>query len=87
MSTIRFKAINKTFERKPLPVEVTSKRSEIFGTNVFNEMVMRQVMSKEAYNNVISAIEGGLKIDRKLADEIASAMKNWAITKGYCRKT
>ncbi|EIJ39542.1 glutamine synthetase III [Galbibacter orientalis] len=87
MSTIRFKAINKTFERKPLPVEVTSKRSEIFGTNVFNEMVMRQVMSKEAYNNVISAIEGGLKIDRKLADEIASAMKNWAITKGATHYT
>lgn len=87
MSTIRFKAINKTFERKPLPVEVTSKRSEIFGINVFNEMVMRQVMSKEAYNSVMSAIEGGLKIDRKLADEIASAMKNWAITKGATHYT
>ncbi|MDG3584187.1 glutamine synthetase III [Galbibacter pacificus] len=87
MSTIRFKAIKKTFERKPLAIESTAKRSEMFGNNVFNEMVMRQVMSKEAFNSVISAIEGGERIDRKLADEIAAAMKNWAISKGATHYT
>ncbi|MCF8716189.1 glutamine synthetase III [Joostella atrarenae] len=87
MSTIRFKAVNKTFDRKPLPIDVTGKRSEIFGANVFNELVMRQVMSNEAFKSVMSAIEGGMKIDRKLADEIASAMKNWAITKGATHYT
>lgn len=87
MSTIRFKAVNKTFDRKPLPIDVIGKRSEIFGANVFNELVMRQVMSNEAFKSVMSAIEGGMKIDRKLADEIASAMKNWAITKGATHYT
>ncbi|MCM5664433.1 glutamine synthetase III family protein [Galbibacter mesophilus] len=87
MSTIRFKAIEKSFERKPLPIEAGVKRSEIYGANVFNEQVMRQVMSKEAFNSVISAIEGGVKIDRKLADEIAAAMKNWAMTKGATHYT
>ncbi|QLE00404.1 glutamine synthetase III [Galbibacter sp. BG1] len=87
MSTIRFKAIKKSFERKPLPIDITGKRSEVYGINVFNEQVMRQVMSQEAFNSVIAAIEGGVKIDRKLADEIAAAMKNWAITKGATHYT
>ncbi|MEL4308243.1 glutamine synthetase III family protein [Joostella sp. CR20] len=87
MSTIRFKALKKAFERKPHPINVQGNRSDIYGENVFNEMVMRQVMSKEAFESVTSAIEGGGKIDRKLADEIASAMKNWAVSKGATHYT
>ncbi|MCX2681576.1 glutamine synthetase III [Galbibacter sp. EGI 63066] len=87
MSTIRFKAIKETFGRKPLGVTSDGKRSALYGTSVFNEMVMRQVLSKEAFNSVMSAIEGGGNIDRKLADEIAAAMKNWALSKGATHYT
>src|SRR5690606_40925877 len=75
MSTIRFEAIKQTFERIPVHVETPEHRSDLFGANVFNAVVMRQVMSKEAYNSVMDAIEGGGKINRKLADEIATYMK------------
>src|SRR5690606_31442023 len=87
MSTIRFEAIKQTFERIPVHVETPEHRSDLFGANVFNAVVMRQVMSKEAYNSVMDAIEGGGKINRKLADEIATYMKIWAISKGATHHT
>lgn len=37
MSTIRFKALQETFNRKPVVVEEAGRRSELFGQNVFNE--------------------------------------------------
>ncbi len=89
MSTIRFEALKQTFERTPVHVDTPDPdhRSEQFGANVFNAVVMRQVMSKEAYNSVMDAIEGGGKINRKLADEIATYMKIWAISKGATHYT
>src|SRR5690606_41744673 len=89
MSTIRFEAIKQTFERTPVHVDTPDPdhRSDQFGANVFNAVVMRQVMSKEAYNSVMDAIEGGGKINRKLADEIATYMKIWAISKGATHYT
>ena len=48
MSTIRFKALQETFNRKPVVVEEAGRRSELFGQNVFNEASMRQFMTKDA---------------------------------------
>lgn len=87
MSTIRFKAVDQTFNRKPIPVEETKKRSELFGTNVFNESAMRQFMTKDAFQSVMDAIEYGKKIDRKVADQIAAGMKDWALSKGATHYT
>lgn len=87
MSTIRFDAIRETFTRKPAEVVSKGKRSELFGSNVFNELVMRESLSKEAFKSVMEAIEVGSRIDRKLADEIAAAMKNWALSKGATHYT
>ncbi|MCC7520847.1 MAG: glutamine synthetase III [Flavobacteriaceae bacterium] len=88
MSTIRFKAFEKAIERTPLKVdEKTTKRSQIFGINVFNDEAMLQSMTKEAYRSVQDAIQYGKKIDRKTADQVASAMKEWAISKGATHYT
>lgn len=87
MSTIRFKAVDQTFNRKPIPVEETKKRSELFGTNVFNEAAMRQFMTKDAFQSVMDAIEFGKKIDRKVAEQIAAGMKDWALSKGATHYT
>ena len=88
MSTIRFKALEKAIERTPLKVEEkTSKRSQIFGINVFNDEAMLQSMTKEAYRSVKDAIQYGKKIDRKTADQVASAMKEWSISKGATHYT
>jgi glutamine synthetase len=61
--------------------------SAIFGEMTFNKESMQQYLSHEAYKKVLTAIENAEKIDRKSADEIASAMKLWAISKGATHYT
>lgn len=87
MSTLRFEAIKQTFNRKPVKVDEPARRSEIFATNVFNEDVMRQFLTKEAYLNVKDAIETGAKISRGVSDHISTGMKEWAISKGVTHYT
>ena len=87
MSTLRFHAIKETFNHKPIHIEEVKRRSEIYGSNVFNETSMRQYLTKEAYNNVLDAIQNGSKIDRTVADHISTSMKEWAISKGATHYT
>ncbi|WP_304139616.1 glutamine synthetase III family protein [Mesonia mobilis] len=87
MSTLRFQALKKTLNRKPVEVEEPARRSEIFGKNVFNEPAMRQYLTKDSYNSVMDAIEKGSKIDRNLADHISTGLKEWAISKGATHYT
>ncbi len=87
MPTIRHKALQETFNRKPIPIEESGKRSELFGKNVFNQNPMRQFMTKDAFNSVQNAIQFGTKIDRKIADQVATSMKNWALSRGATHYT
>ncbi|WP_046745995.1 glutamine synthetase III family protein [Kordia zhangzhouensis] len=87
MSTIRFNALKETLNRKPVKVEETKRRSEIFGDHVFNEHAMLQHLTKDAYKSVMNAIQFGTKIDRKIADHISTGMKEWAISKGATHYT
>lgn len=87
MSILRFNAISESFQHKPLPITETGRRSELFGTHVFNEERMLQYLTKDAYLSVKGAIFSGSKIDRKIADQIAEAMKAWAITMGATHYT
>ncbi len=87
MATIRFRAIQETFGRTPVPVQETVRRSELFGENVFNESAMRQFMTKEAFVSVMNAIEFGEKINRKIANQVAAGMRDWAISKGASHYT
>ncbi|SFC22932.1 glutamine synthetase [Zunongwangia mangrovi] len=87
MSTLRFKAIEETFNRRSLNIEEEGRRSSIFGSNVFNESVMKQYLTKEAYSNVMDAIKTGAKINRTIADHISAGMKEWAINKGVTHYT
>ncbi|WP_435264325.1 glutamine synthetase III [Tenacibaculum sp. nBUS_03] len=87
MSAIRFNALKETLNRGSVIIEEKSKRSELFGKNVFNEQAMRQYMTKEAYQSVMDAVEYGTKIDRNKADQIAVSMKDWALSKGATHYT
>lgn len=88
MSNIRFKALEFAISRpKRVITPVSSKVSDYFGTMTFNHSVMREYLSKEAFGKVMSAIEKGEKIDRKVADQVATAMKAWAISKGATHYT
>lgn len=87
MATLRFQALKESQNRKPYEISETERRSELFGRNVFNEKVMRQYLTKEAYQSVQDANATGKKIDRTIADHISTGMKEWAITKGATHYT
>ncbi|WP_369048895.1 glutamine synthetase III [Tenacibaculum sp. UWU-22] len=87
MTTIRFKALQETLHRSPVIIKENKRRSKLFAENVFNKQAMMQHMTKEAYQSVIDAIEFGAKIDRKVANQIATSMKDWALSKGATHYT
>ena len=87
MSKLRFHALKEVFKHKPIHIEENHRRSEIFGANVFNESIMRQYLTKEAYESVINAVGKGSKIERSVADHISTGMKEWAISKGATHYT
>ena len=87
MSSLRFHAIKESLNRSPLKVIEKGRRSAIYGSNVFNDSTMRQSLTKDAYKSVKDAMEKGSKIDRSIADQIASAMKDWALSKGVTHYT
>ena len=87
MSTLRFQALNESSGRKPVKFEESGKKSDLFGSNVFNDKAMRQYLTSDAYKGVKDAVQHGTKIDRKLADYIAMGMKEWALSKGVTHYT
>lgn len=87
MSSFRKAAINDVLHRTPKPIEFEGKISEQYGKNVFHADVMREFLTEEAYDSVMAAINNGASIDRKIADQVASAMKDWAISKSATHYT
>ncbi|MCU0442937.1 MAG: glutamine synthetase III [Bacteroidia bacterium] len=88
MSTLRFKALELAQSRSLVAVSAPSNKvSDYFNINVFNDQAMKSFLSKEAYEAVSNAIQQGEKIDRKIADQIAAGMKNWAMTRGASHYT
>jgi glutamine synthetase len=54
----------------------------IFGSNVFNDAVMRERLPKNIYKSFKKSICGDQSLDVATANVIANAMKDWAIEKG-----
>ena len=55
---------------------------EYFGCMVFDDRVMRSVLSSDVYSALRKTIEVGAKLELGLADSVAKAMRDWAIEKG-----
>src|SRR6202142_3877973 len=60
---------------------------EHFGENVFSLKVMKEMLSPKAYVSIEKTIKEGGKLDASIADEVAEAMKKWAIAKGATHYT
>jgi len=88
MSRIRFNAIEEAQKRAAVQVPVLPARiSELYGENVFNQDSMREYLTDQAYKSVQEATNEGKRIDRSVADQVASAMKDWALAKGATHYT
>lgn len=78
-------ALNTIQSREPIATTIsytTAPVSEIYGTNVFNRNVMRTLLPKTVYKAVIRCLDHGEKLDPAMADVVANAMKDWAISRG-----
>lgn len=85
---LRFKAIEIVSNREPRVVNPpANKVSDIFGMNVFSLSTMQKYLGKDPYTKVLEAIESGAQIDRKVAEQVASSMKVWAIEMGATHYT
>lgn len=88
MPSLRFKALETLQNRESVKVKSVSNRlSDIYATNVFDKNKMRQYLSKDAFNALEEAILTTHGVDRALSEQIASAMKSWAIEKGVTHYT
>jgi glutamine synthetase len=88
MSSLRFKAIERVLNRTSVKVNIPSTVvSDYYNSRVFSDSAMKNFLDKEAYEAVCSAIKHGEKIDRKVANQVASGMKNWAMTHGVTHYT
>ena len=61
--------------------------TKIFGTNVFNDVVMRKWLPKDTYKSLKKTIENETQLLDEVADVVANAMKDWAIEKGATHYT
>ena len=60
----------------------TKKLPELFGSLVFNEGTMKERLSSASYSAWKKCVTEGTPLDLSTANEIAEAMKQWAVEKG-----
>ncbi len=88
MSNIRFQALQVVLTRTIPEVKLpSSKISDYFNSNVFDKKKMKEYLSKEGFQGIINAIDKGEPIPRDMAEQVASAMKSWAMGKGATHYT
>jgi glutamine synthetase len=87
MATKRMQAYQDVMNRVPRKITFDGKISDVFGENVFHTEIMREYLPSEAYKSMVESIQNGTRLDRRIADQVASAMKDWALTKGATHYT
>lgn len=87
MATKRLNAYHDVLNRTPKIVEHEGRLSELFGTLVFHAEVMQEYLPSHTYKFMMESIHNGARLDRKNADQVATAMKDWAISKGATHYT
>lgn len=83
-NAVRLQAINNVEAYVPpaISFDPTEAPGEIFGANVFTKAEMQLRLPKSVYKSVVATIEKGATLDPAVADAVASAMKDWALSKG-----
>lgn len=78
----RLKAVENITKQAPTSVEKTESLDSIWATDVFNLEKMESTLSKGAFASIKKTIQTGEALDLDTAEEIAVAMKDWALAKG-----
>lgn len=79
-------ALNAAVHPEPIKVQRpnndNSPVSDFFGCNTFGLAQMREKLPKDAYQNLLKTLDHGKKLPKETAEAIASAVKEWSVTKG-----
>ncbi len=88
MSNRRFTALQEALKHttKEVP-DFATRVTEYYGINVFTNRAMREYLPDDVYRSMAENIEKTEIIDKKVADQFASAMKSWAVSKGATHYT
>ncbi|WMN06431.1 glutamine synthetase III [Marivirga arenosa] len=88
MAHLRFNALDIVSRRTTERIEAPSNKiSDYFAQDVFTLDEMKATLAPDVFKKVSEAIDKGKKIDMDTADQIASAAKSWAISKGVTHYT
>ena len=60
---------------------------ELFASNVFNQKVMQELLPKETFKALKRTLDEGIPLELEIANQVAHAMKEWAISKGATHYT
>jgi glutamine synthetase len=85
--SLRFHALEELTANKQVDVDSTAKITGIFASNVFTPKIAREYLSDEAYKSLVNSIKSGQKIDRAVANQIATGIRAWAENKGVSHFT
>lgn len=84
----RFEALKTALSHREVDVvHLPPKVSDYYGSLVFSRNVMREYLPEELFRQLTEVMDKSGQIDKKLADQVASAMKAWAMSKGATHYT
>ena len=88
MSNLRFQVVEEAFKKQAKEVKTPSERpSKYFGKYVFNREKMYKYLPADVYAKLIDVIDNGARLDRSIADAVATGMKKWAQEMGATHYT
>jgi glutamine synthetase len=79
---LRVQAVAQVTDRKPLPSKIPQRLESLWATDVFTLSKMQASLPKDVFKSIKKTIQTGGKLDVSVAGVVASAMKDWAISKG-----
>ena len=87
MNNLRFEALRKIANQERSAYVPNENRFDHFAENVLDEKKLQNYLSKTAFKEMTQASFKGAQINRSLAEQIAQAMKVWALEKGATHYT
>jgi len=84
----RFEAIREVSKRAPRKFDpprdeqgTLLRVSDFYGVNTFDLYKMKEQLPKEVFTKLVQTVDLGKKLDRDIADTVAHAIKEWALTR------
>ncbi|MEL7067034.1 MAG: glutamine synthetase III [Cyanobacteria bacterium J06581_3] len=78
----RAQAIYEITNREPIADKYPEKLEDLWAANVFDLPKMKASLPKDVFKSLKKTLQTGEKLDPSIANTVASAMRDWAISKG-----